>query len=80
MSDFTNPISVLDRDATVRTRPEGDPGMLIHEALARSRQQEAVRAAAEYRRARRLTAGRAWSRLAEWAARRAERARRTAVT
>ncbi len=31
--------------------------MLIHEALARSRQREAVRAAADYRRARRLTAG-----------------------
>lgn len=37
MSDFTNPISVLVADATIRTRPEGDRGMLLHEALARSR-------------------------------------------
>lgn len=44
MSDF--PIHVLDRDAIVRTRPEANPQMtgatLIHEALARSRQQQAV--------------------------------------
>ena len=80
MTDFPKPISVLDRDGGARTRPEGDPGMLIHEALARSRQREAERAAAAYRRARRLTAGRSWSRLAAWAARRADRARSTAVT
>ena len=80
MSDATHPISVLDVSATLRTRPDGDPGMLIHEALARSRQREAERAAADYRRARRLTAGRAWTRLAAWAARRADRARATAVT
>ncbi|MEJ8278499.1 hypothetical protein [Pseudonocardia spirodelae] len=48
---------------------------LIQEALARSHQQEAQRVAAEYRRARRLTAGRGWSRLATWASARAERAR-----
>ena len=48
---------------------------LIQEALARSHQQESQRAAAEYRLARRLTAGRRWSRLALWAAARAERAR-----
>lgn len=80
MTDFPKPISVPDRDATMRIRSEGDPGMLIHEALARSRQFEAERAAGEYRRARRLTAGRSWSRLAAWAARRADRARTTAVT
>ncbi|MBC3190274.1 hypothetical protein H7X46_04255 [Pseudonocardia sp. C8] len=48
---------------------------LIHEALARSHQREAQRAAAEHRLARRLTAGRRWSRLASWASARAERAR-----
>ena len=80
MSDFPKQISVLDHDATIRTRPDGDPGMLIHEALARSRQREAERAAADYRRARRLTAGRLWSRLAAWAARRGDRAHTAAVT
>ena len=48
---------------------------LIHEALARSHQQEAQRVADEYRLARRVTAGRRWSRLASWASARAERAR-----
>lgn len=48
---------------------------LIHEAMARSDQQQAQREAAEYRLARRFTAGRRWSRLASWASARAERAR-----
>lgn len=48
---------------------------LIQEALARSHQQEAQRVAAEHRLARRITAGRGWSRIAAWAASRAERAR-----
>ncbi|WP_224389443.1 hypothetical protein [Pseudonocardia sp. ICBG1293] len=48
---------------------------LIQEALARSHQQEAQRVAAEHRLARRYTAGRGWTRLASWAASRAERAR-----
>lgn len=52
-------------------RTEGAP-MLIHEALARSRQREAEREARLYRRARTLTAGRRWARLAAWAQRRAE--------
>ncbi|MEQ3551462.1 hypothetical protein WIS52_13395 [Pseudonocardia nematodicida] len=48
---------------------------LIEEVLARSHQVEAQRQAAEHRRARQLTAGRQWARLAAWAQRRAERAR-----
>ena len=48
---------------------------LIHEALARSHQQEAQREAAEYRLARRLCAARRWTRLANWVSARAERAR-----
>ncbi len=43
MSDFMKPIPVLDDDATIRTRPGADPGMLIHEALARSRSRRALR-------------------------------------
>lgn len=56
--------------------------LLIHEALARSRQQEAEEAARRHRLARRLTAGRRWARLARYATQRAqrsaERARHTA--
>jgi hypothetical protein len=51
--------------------------MLLEEALARSRQHDAEEAARRYRQARELTAGRLWSRLAAYAARRAERARAT---
>ncbi len=49
--------------------------MLLHEALARSRQQEAEQAARDHALARSVTAGRRWSRLARFAARRAEHAR-----
>ncbi|MDT7707226.1 MAG: hypothetical protein QOG20_2833 [Pseudonocardiales bacterium] len=49
--------------------------MLLHEALARCRHQEALRAAREFRLARSVTAGRRWTLLARFAARRAERAR-----
>jgi hypothetical protein len=49
--------------------------MLIHEALARSRQREAEEAARQYRLVRSLTAGRYWAWLAGFAARRATRAR-----
>ncbi|ANY05894.1 hypothetical protein [Pseudonocardia sp. HH130630-07] len=48
---------------------------LIQEALARSHQHEAQRAAAEHRLARSIVAGRRWARLAAWASARAERAR-----
>jgi hypothetical protein len=49
--------------------------MLLHEALARSRQRDAEQAAREYVLARRFTAGRRWASLAGFAARRAEHAR-----
>jgi hypothetical protein len=68
--------------ASRRTRPvtrdrEGTQ-MLIHEALARSRQQEAREAARHHALVRRLTAGRRWASLARFAARRADRARAVA--
>jgi len=60
-------------------RDREGPGMLLmNEALARSRQQEAEQAARDHALARQLTAGRRWSRLAAFAARRAERARTAA--
>ncbi len=49
--------------------------MLLHEALARSRQREAEQAAREYALARSLNAGHRWAVLARFATRRAERAR-----
>ena len=54
---------------------EGPAMLLLDEALARSRQQRAERAAREYALARQLTAGRRWARLSAFAAKRAERAR-----
>ncbi|MBN9790944.1 MULTISPECIES: hypothetical protein [unclassified Pseudonocardia] len=67
------PISRTDRSSHLVNQE--NVMTLIQEALARSHQQEAQRAAAEHRLARRLTAGRGWSRIAAWAASRAERAR-----
>ena len=52
--------------------------MLLHEALARSRQQEAMEAARQHALARQFVAGRRWGRLAGFAARRAARARAVA--
>jgi hypothetical protein len=49
--------------------------MLLHEALARSRQQEALEAARQHALARQFVAGRRWALLARFAARRAARAR-----
>ncbi|MBA2322733.1 MAG: hypothetical protein H0V92_01495 [Pseudonocardiales bacterium] len=63
VSAHTQPV---DREGTT---------MLLHEALARSRQQEAEQAAREFALARSITAGRRWAVLARFAARRAERAR-----
>jgi hypothetical protein len=60
---------VRDREGTA---------MLLHEALARSRQQEAIRAAQRHALARSVAAGRTWSVLARFADRRAARARATA--
>jgi len=61
--------------AATRTHTRGHGMLLMNEALARSRQREAEQAAREYALARSLVAGRRWSRLAAFAARRAERAR-----
>jgi hypothetical protein len=58
--------AVRDREGTL---------MLLHEALARSRQQEAEQAARDHALARSVTAGQRWARLARFAARQAERAR-----
>lgn len=58
-----------------RTDREGTAMLLLHEALARSRQREAEQAAREHALAREILAGRRWARLAAFAARRAERAR-----
>lgn len=60
--------------STARDR-EGPAMLLLDEALARSRQQQAEKAAREHALARQLTAGRRWARLSAFAARRAERAR-----
>lgn len=60
--------------STARDR-EGPAMLLLDEALARSRQQQAEKAAREHALARQLTAGRRWARLSAFAAKRAERAR-----
>jgi hypothetical protein len=64
------PQPIRDREGTV---------MLLHEALARCRQQEAEQAAREYALARSVSAGRRWARLARFASRRAEQARAAAA-
>lgn len=51
--------------------------LLMNEALARSRQQEAEQAARDHALARQFVAGRTWARLAAFAQRRAENARRS---
>ncbi|BBG00021.1 MULTISPECIES: hypothetical protein [Pseudonocardia] len=63
------------RDHTATLVNQENAMTLIHEALARSHQQEALREAAEYRFARRLSAARRWTRLASWVSARAARAR-----
>ncbi|NMH97116.1 hypothetical protein [Pseudonocardia acidicola] len=75
MTDFS-PHQLVLADAHRVDRDREGIAMLLHEALARARQQEAEQAAAEHRLARRLRAGRRWTRLARFAERRAERARR----
>jgi hypothetical protein len=75
-------IDVMPRTEHEPTRPivrdrEGTR-MLLHEALARSRQQEAIEAARQHALARRFVAGRRWARLARFATRRAARARAAA--
>jgi hypothetical protein len=73
MTDFMTPQTAALTRPVVRDR-EGTE-MLLHEALARSRHQEAVAAARQHALARQFTAGRRWASLAGYAARRAQRAR-----
>jgi hypothetical protein len=68
-ADLTRPV-VRDREGTA---------MLLHEALARCRHQEALAAARHHAMVRQFTAGRRWASLAGYAARRAARARARAV-
>jgi hypothetical protein len=73
MTDFMTLTAPAQPRPVVRDR-EGTE-MLLHEALARYRQQEAMEAARQYVLARQITAGRRWAWLAGFAARRAARAR-----
>jgi putative heme iron utilization protein len=74
-TDLVTPAAPSPRPA-VRNRVGVE--MLMHEALARSRQQEAEQSAREHAVARMVTAGRGWDLLARFAARRAARARTAA--
>jgi hypothetical protein len=56
--------------------PNGAVMLLMQEDLARARMRESQSSAAEWRLARRLVSARRWSRLAQWAARRAAEANR----
>ena len=73
MTDFMTPQTAALPRPVVRDG-EGT-AMLLHEALARCRHQEAVAAARHHALVRQFTAGRRWASLAGFAARRAERAR-----
>jgi len=73
MTDFM-PLTAPAQPRSMVLHREGTE-MLLHEALARSRQREAEEAARHYALARRFTAGRQWASLAGFAARRAARAR-----
>jgi hypothetical protein len=76
MTDLMTPQTAALTRPVVRDR-EGT-AMLLHEALARCRHQEALAAARQHALVRQLTAGRRWASLAGFAARRAERARAAA--
>ncbi len=70
-SDAAGPSAVRDREG---------PGMLLmDEALARSRSRGAEQAARDHAIVRQLVAGRRWAWLADFAARRAARAREGAA-
>ncbi len=72
---MSSPTTPTAPTTPVRIDREGTAMLLLHEALARSRQREAEQAAREHALAREILAGRRWARLAAFAARRAERAR-----
>jgi hypothetical protein len=75
-------VTEFPQHTTARTRPVVRNGegaeMLLHEALARSRHQEALAAARQHALVRQFTAGRRWTSLAGFATRRAARARAAA--
>jgi hypothetical protein len=73
MTDIMTPQTAAGTRPVLRDR-EGT-AMLLHEALARCRHQEALAAARHHALVRQFTAGRRWARLARYAARRAEPAR-----
>ena len=77
MTDFMTLQTAAETRPVVRDR-EGTE-MLLHEALARSRHQEALAAARQHALVRQFTAGRRWASLAGYAARKAARARARAV-
>ncbi len=66
------PSAIRDREDR---HTQGHGMLLMHEALARSRSREAEQAARDHAIARQFLAGRRWARLADFAARRAARAR-----
>jgi hypothetical protein len=76
MTQFMTPQTAALTRPVVRDR-EGT-AMLLHEALARCRHQEALEAARHHALVRQFTAGRRWALLAGYATRRAERARAAA--
>lgn len=79
---MTTLVTRIDRPKQPTTLDaRGSAMLLMNEALARSRQHDAERAAYEHRLVRRLrgsSSGRRWDRLAHYCARRAERARAAA--
>ncbi|MGH3565859.1 MAG: hypothetical protein ACRDRH_07460 [Pseudonocardia sp.] len=68
---MTAPLVQLFDDPRPEVRDREGMPMLLHEALARSRQREAEEAARRYRLARSFLAGRRWAQLAGFATRRA---------
>ncbi|TWF76251.1 hypothetical protein FHX44_112141 [Pseudonocardia hierapolitana] len=77
MTELMTPQTAAETRPVVRDR-EGT-AMLLHEALARCRHQEALAAARQHALVRQFTAGRRWASLAGYAARKAARARARAV-
>jgi len=67
-------VNPVHNDPTYTFKPEGPTDMLLQENLARSRMREAEQAARARRLVRHLSAARRWTRLSQWAARRADRA------
>lgn len=79
MIDLTSaPLAPLPDDPRPAVRGREGMPMLLHEALARSRQREAEEAARRYRLARSFLAGRRWAQPAGFATRRAARVRAAA--